>query len=338
MKLKTKVILIIIAVLVIFGYVRILPIYKEYNGDSVYEGETIRLEVEEGDTASHVALKLVANDVIKNKYSFILKHKYNSEKYGEIKYGTYMIREGMNLDDILYTLTSTNGNADVVSVVIPEGFSAEMIGARLEENNLCTKEEFLTSIQQDSFDYEFISHIPDGNYKYKLEGFLFPSTYEFSYDMSAHVIADTMLSTFEREYKSQFDNYDDIFRIMTMASIIEREAVLDDERAVIAGVINNRVNSGMLLQIDATVVYAKSAGLYDMTVVTYEDLEVDSPYNTYKNKGLTPGPICNPGIKSVIAAANPASHTYLFYHTDEVKKDGSHIFTETFDDHVATMN
>ena len=109
-------------------------------------------------------------------------------------------------------------------------------------------------------------------------------------------------------------------------------------RPKIAGVIYNRLNDSMLLQVDATVVYAKSNGRYDMTSVSYDDLKVDSPYNTYKNKGLTPGPICNPGINSIIAAATPESHNYLFYHTDENKKDGSHIFTENFDDHVATMD
>ncbi len=338
MKNKKKLVSIIIIIIVIFGCVRGIPMYREYTGASVYTGNTVTVEIKEGETASQVASKLVDMNIIKSKYAFILKHKQSSDKYGEIRYGVYNIRKGMNLDDILYTLTKTNGNANVVTVVIPEGFSVEMIAARLEENGLCTKDEFIASIKQDTFNYNFIDHIPDVNYKYKLEGFLFPSTYEFSSEMTPHMMADAMLAAFEKEYDSNFDNYDNLFEIMTIASIVEREAVLDSERAVIAGVINNRIKSNMLLQVDATVVYAKSAGLYDMTKVTYEDLEVDSPYNTYKYKGLTPGPICNPGIKSIIAAANPDSNSYLFYHTDEVKKDGSHIFTENFDDHVATMN
>ena len=103
---------------------------------------------------------------------------------------------------------------------------------------------------------------------------------------------------------------------------------------MIAGVIENRLNLDMPLQIDASVVYAISGGMYDVERVLYKDLEVDSGYNTYKNKGLPTGPICNPGIKSIYAAMNPQKHQYLFYHTDTTKNDGSHIFSKTYEEHT----
>ena len=117
------------------------------------------------------------------------------------------------------------------------------------------------------------------------------------------------------------------------AALIEREAKLDSERTMISGVIDNRLKIGMLLQIDASVVYVISDGLYDVDRVLYKHLEVDSPYNTYKYTGLPAGPICNAGIKSIEAAMTPKEHKYLYYHTDTEKNDGSHIFSETFAQH-----
>ena len=121
------------------------------------------------------------------------------------------------------------------------------------------------------------------------------------------------------------------------AALIERESKLDSERTMISGVIDNRIKKGMLLQIDASVVYAVSDGLYDLNRVLYKHLEIDSPYNTYKYAGLPAGPICNPGIKSIEAAMTPESHDYLYYHTDNEKNDGSHIFTRTLSEHSAGL-
>ncbi len=303
-----------------------------------YNGDTITFNIEEGSFAYEVARALEDMSIIKSKYTFLLRYKLLGQNKSSIYYGEHIIKKGMNLGEILKEVTSMPKSGDTVTLSIPEGYSAEMIAVKAEKAGLCTYNEFIDALSDTDFNYEFIKHIPDGQYKYKLEGFLFPSTYEFFKGDGAKKIIDTMLKTFEREYKAHFSDYKDMFRTITIASIVEREAVIDSERPTIAGVIENRLKNDMLLQVDATVVYAKSAGHYDMTKVTYKDLEVYSPYNTYKNKGLTPGPICNAGIKSILAAASPEIHNWLFYHTDEVKADGSHIFTKTFDDHVSTMN
>ena len=107
------------------------------------------------------------------------------------------------------------------------------------------------------------------------------------------------------------------------------------DRPKIAGVIENRLNTGMKLQIDATVVYAISDGMYDVNRVYYKDLEVDSPYNTYKYNGLPVGPIASPGLKSIEAALNPEKHDYFYYRTDSTKNDGSHVFSKDFEEHKA---
>lgn len=335
MKKFKRIITVAVLILIVLAAVKISPLALEFMSISKYQGEDVSFEVAMGAGASQVADDLVERGIIKNRYTFIARVRFFSK--GSIYYGTHTIENGMTLGDIVNVLTTPPEDTNTVTLSVPEGYSIEMIALRAADAGLCTYDEFINALGDD-YDYEFINHIPAADYKYKLEGFLFPNTYEFFATDDAHAVIDKMLGAFQNEYAKYFTGYDRIYEIVTKASIVEREAVLDSERATIAGVINNRLAKDMLLQVDATVVYAKSAGLYDMTQVTYADLEVMSPYNTYKTNGLTPGPICNPGIKSILAAAKPESHEWLFYHTDEVKKDGSHIFTKTFDDHVATMN
>ena len=223
---------------------------------------------------------------------------------------------------------------NTITVTIPEGYSIEKIVDKLCESGLSVRMDYESALKDD-YDYEFLDMIdPPDDCFYRLEGFLFPSTYEFYADASAHEIIDRMLGEFEKQYKTVSSSYDNLFEIITKASLIEREAKVDADRAKIAGVIENRLNADMLLQIDATVIYAISQGKYDIDRVLYEDLEYDSPYNTYKYKGLPIGPIACPGIDSIKAAVNPEKHDYYYYRVDTSKNDGSHIFTQTYDEHV----
>lgn len=335
---KLKIVLIAIATISLCALFFFSPYISEYFSNSSSYGEAVTFKVPSGATASDVALKLEEEGFIKSKYTFIIKYRLNPGVYKNIYQGTFYLNKGMCLNDIMKVLLLTPPESEAFTFTVPEGYSVEMIAAKCEEMNICTKEEFISAVTDGSYNYEFLSHIPAGNYKYKLEGFLFPSTYEFFDDATAYDIVNKMLAAFESEYKKNFSNYDNLFENMIIASMVEREAVLDSERATIAGVIKNRLKEPMMLQIDATVVYAKSNGRYDMTEVLYEDLKVDSPYNLYKYEGLTPGPICSPGIKSIVAAVKPESHKWLYYHTDEKKKDGSHIFAETYNEHLSTMN
>ncbi len=335
----------IILMLLIACAAYLMPFFSEYFDASSDSGEDFVFVVEPGSTVSGVAEALEDKGVISSKYTLIIKQKLNSNTYKNVYAGEHKLNSGMCLKDIMDELFLQAPSASF-NITIPEGYSIEMMATLFADNNICSYEEFIEAVNADDYTYEFISHIPESNYKYKLEGFLFPSTYEFNENVTAHEIVDKMLATFESVYIKLSKNenafgtvsYDKMFERMIVASMVEREAVIDSERATISGVIYNRLKLPMLLQIDATVVYAKSNGRYDMTKVMNEDLNVDSPYNLYKNEGLTPGPICNPGEKSIIAAANPETHGYYYYHTDEVKKDGSHIFTATFDEHLSTMN
>lgn len=334
-KKKSRIFLAVFVIILVFIF---YPYINEYFSTSSVYGDTVSFIVEDGATSRDVAQKLEDEGLIKSKYTFMIKYRLNRNVYENIYKGTFYLNEGMCLNDIMETLLLNPPKSETFNFTVPEGYSIEMIAQKCEDEGICSRDEFISAVETGSYDYDFISHIPEGNYKYKLEGFLYPSTYEFYKDATAYNIIDKMLSAFENEYLKAFSSFDNMFENMIIASMVEREAVLDSERATIAGVIKNRLEEPMMLQIDATVVYAKSNGRYDMTKVLNADLKVDSPYNLYKYEGLTPGPICSPGIKSILAAANPEKHNWLYYHTDESKKDGSHIFTENFNEHLSTMN
>lgn len=287
----------------------------------------------EGLSTVQIADTLKENGVIRSKIVFLAAVNFSSYK-GKLKYGDFEFSKGDGYFDVIEKLANDGAKKETVSVTVPEGYSVEKIIDKLVSSNLGTKNEFEKALN-DEYDYEFIKHIKNtSECKYKLQGFLFPATYEFFTDDSPHKIIDTMLKEFDRQYSSLGASYDNIHDTITKASLIEREAKIDSERAKIAGVIENRLKKGMKLQIDATVVYAISDGMYDVERVLYRDLETNSPYNTYKITGLPAGPIANPGLKSIKAALSPESHNYLYYRTDTSKNDGSHIFTENFEAHT----
>jgi len=260
------------------------------------------------------------------------------EYKGKLKYGEFEFNKGDGYLDVIRKLAENGAKKETITVTIPEGYSVEKIIEKLVDIGLGTKNEIQSALN-DEYDYEFIKYIKNtSECKYKLQGFLFPATYEFYTDETPHNVINTMLKEFEKQYNSLGVSYDNLYETITKASLIEREAKIDSERAKIAGVIENRLKKDMRLQIDATVVYAISDGLYDVERVLYKDLETNSLYNTYKYTGLPVGPISNPGIKSIKAALNPDNHNYLYYRTDESKNDGSHIFTENFDAHTNANN
>lgn len=297
---------------------------------------TVTVTIDEGSASSQIAEQLKDEGVIRSKLWFLLRLSLSDYK-GKLQYGTFKFDKGDSLDNIFETLATKGAKKNTVTLTIPEGFSVEKIKERVCSQGLCTDNEFEEALKSD-YSYSFLESVPnDKNIKYRLQGFLYPSTYEFYSDADAKTVIDTMLKEFEKQTASLNISADKLYETVTKASIIEREAKIDSERSTIAGVIENRLKADMLLQIDATVVYAISDGLYNVDKVYYKNLETDSKYNTYKYKGLPPGPICNPSIKSIKAANSPSKHSYLYYHTDTQKNDGSHIFTETYSEHTSSQ-
>ena len=290
------------------------------------------VSIEQGTSTLEIASILKENDVISSKVIFLVRANLSGYR-GQLKYGTFEFTPDDDYGDVIKKLATQGKKRKTVTLTVPEGYSVEKIIQKLCELGFGTEAQIKSALN-DEYDIEFLKKISvPNNCYYKLEGFLFPSTYEFYDDATPHEIFETMLLEFEKQYNSLNVSYDNIYSHITKASMIEREAKISSERAKIAGVIENRLKKDMLLQIDATVIYAMSKGKYDIDRVFYSDLETDSKYNTYKYKGLPLGPISNPGLDSIKAALNPDRHNYLYYRTDDEKIDGSHIFTETFDEH-----
>lgn len=332
MKKKSLILLLILLIVFVIGA---FPVITEVFDFTSAPGTPVTVTIPQGTPVNNIAQILIDNNLLKSKLAFKIKVKLSG--YSQLNWGTYELNSGMCLSDILKEMSSPSGVKQVL-VTVPEGFSVQQIAQRVENEGVCSKQDFINALS-DEYDYEFIKYIPDVNYDYKLQGFLFPETYNFMPNTDAHIVVDTMLKTFEQKYKQNIGNYDNtIFEVITKASLVEKEAKLEKERPVIAGVIENRLKINMALQIDAAIAYAVTEGRYDVERVTYKNLEVQSPYNIYKNPGLPVGPICNPGITSIKATVNPDNHKYLYYHTDNQKNDGSHIFSETYSGHLSTMN
>ncbi|MGB9802743.1 endolytic transglycosylase MltG [Desulfofundulus sp.] len=250
---------------------------------------------------------------------------------GKLKAGSYVFSTDQSLPEIVNELVKGPEGGYIFTV--PEGFTLKQIAELLDREGLVTRQDFLTSSAGDNFDYPFLQGLPKG--PNRLEGYLFPDTYRVGGNASAHEIIDLMLSRFNQKLK-EMDYYRKVeksgltlHQAVTIASMVEREARVDRERPLIAGVILNRLKRGMPLQVDATVQYAlgsQRAKLY------YKDLEVDSPYNTYLNRGLPPGPIACPGEASLLAAVQPVRTNYLYY---VARPDGTHAFASTLAEHNA---
>lgn len=343
-KKKSKILNIILCVvIVLFLAVAFIlgSIYIEYSSTGEGTEETVTIEIEQGEGSWDIAQKLKEEGLINYPIAFYLKARSMGAS-GKLRYGTFILHKGAGLQTIIEDLTSGGAQKEETMFTVPEGYTIEMIAKKLEEEGICTEAEFLQAVQLD-YGYWFLESIPeDADVTYKLQGFLFPDTYAISEDMTAEDIVTVMLDQFNNKFTQEMQDKMEVlgktvYEVVIEASIIERETMIDSERAIVAGVIKNRLEKPMRLEMCPTALYPLTNGIYDKTTVTYEDTRVDSPYNTYVNYGLPVGPIASPGLASLEAALNPAEHNYFFYHTDTTKNDGSHIFTETYQEHTSTQ-
>ena len=343
-KKKSKIINIILCVLgVVFLAVAFVvgSIYIEYNSSGKGTEETVTIEIEQGSGSWDIADQLKEEGLIQYRIAFYLKAR-NMGVVGKLRYGTFTLHRDAGLQTIIEDLTSGGAQKEEKMFTVIEGSTIEQIAKKLEKEGICTESEFLEAVQKD-YDYWFLEDIPeDADVLYKLQGFLFPETYAISEEMTAEDLVTVMLEQFNEKFTSEMQNQmkatgKTVFEVVIEASMIERETMIDSERVMVAGVIKNRLEKGMRLQIDPTFLYPLTNGLYDIEQSTYEHTEYESPYNTYRIKGLPVGPIANPGLSSLEAALNPAEHEFLYYHTDTEKNDGSHIFTKTYKEHLDTQ-
>lgn len=281
-------------------------------------------------SAGQVAKILKESGLVRSPHVFRLYARWRGLD-GRLKAGEYSLSNGLSTPEVLRELVE--GKLAVQSFTVPEGFTTAQVADLLAAKGLVDRGEFLRAVASEKFSYPFLRGLPEG--ERRLEGYLFPDTYQVTRGSSESSIIDLMLRRFEKEsrdmdYQAQVDKAGlTLHQAVTIASMVEREARVDEERPVIAGVIRNRLERSIPLQIDATVQYALGA---NKPKIYYKDLEVDSPYNTYKVNGLPPGPIAMPGRASLLAAVNPVRTGYLYY---VAKPDGTHAFATNLADHNA---
>lgn len=248
--------------------------------------------------------------------------------------GTYELSTKCDYNALVLRMQTASASMVATTVMFPEGYTMQEIFEKLEEEGICTVEELMDAAANYSYNYSFLDWTEPGDAQ-RLEGYLFPDTYEFYQGMQASSAINKFLLNFHgkltADMYTQAENLGiSLHEAVIVASMIEAEAGSDSERATIASVIYNRLNAGMPLQIDATVMYALGEHKEQLTA---EDLQVDSPYNTYVNTGLPAGPICNPGLASINAALNPSDTGYLYYALD--KETGTHQFFTSYSEFEA---
>ncbi len=334
-----NILLIVLCVFLLVGGVIGGSMFMEYRSNDPGEGETVTVEIAQGEGIWEISGKLKEEGLIRYRLVFCLKAKSMG---ASLRYGTFTLYKNAGLETIIESMSSGGALKEEKLFTVPEGYTIEMIGKKLEKEGICTETEFLEAVEKD-YDYRFLDSVPeDAEVFYRLQGFLYPDTYAIGEDMTAEDIVTVMLEQFDNKFSAEMKNKMEqlgktVYEVVTEASVIERETMIDSERELVAGVIKNRLEIGMRLQIDPTFLYPITNGLYDIDRSTYEHTRFESPYNTYQNYGLPVGPIANPGLPSLEAALNPAEHEFFYYHTDTEKNDGSHIFTKTYEEHTRTQ-
>lgn len=308
--LKLLVVL-ILAVAVWLGWALLLPLKPEAQKFVL---------LKPGWSTKRIAAELQANGVIRSARAFLLYHyvmKPRSLKAGEYKFEN-------SASALLVHDRLARGDIFVHQVTIPEGFNMFEIGAAIQAAGLGSQLEF---VEQAKRQVALIRDLdPDAN---SLEGYLFPDTYGFNRTQSLEDIVAIMVRRFKQEARA-IGLTSDVHRIVTLASIVEKETAAAEERPLVAGVYMNRLQRRMALDADPSVIYAALlAGRYQGTI-HQSDLQYASPYNTYKYPGLPPGPIANPGRASLEAAMHPAASDYLYFVSDN---NGHHRFARTLDEH-----
>ena len=321
------------------------------------ENRTVVVTIAETDTFETVTQKLKESGLIEYPWLFRF-YCWFSKSQDKMDPGTYELNNVYDYHALINGMIETSENRATETVTIPEGFECRQIFELLEQKGICSKEKLEQAAANYEFDFDFLLDLPYGD-KNRLEGYLFPDTYEFymgdepenvlkkflrnynnkfTEDMEADIAAlnETLAAhmrdsgfTEEEIQASMMDEH----KIVIVASLIEKETASNSESATIGSVIYNRLCSKQypLLQIDATIQYILEERKEELSA---EDLAISSPYNTYKNPGLPAGPIANPGLNSIKAALYPQDTSYYFYALDE---DGKHHFSTTYYEHQSFL-
>jgi len=317
-----------------------LSFYLQSRADEINEPisddpTSITFIIESGETAIGIGERLQEQGFITDAALFRRFLQYNGLD-ASLEAGEYQLRRNMTMREIAESLQ--HSRVVDVAITIPEGWRAEQVADLLTAENIMDGSVFLAAVRQgDVINHPLLADRPAGA---NLEGYLFPETYRLPAQATPEDLLMRMLDTMQARLPIGWESMAaaqglSLYEVLTLASIVEREAVVPAERPTIASVYLNRLKEGMYLQADPTVQYAMGyqpdSGLWWKTPVTLEEYEnVNSPYNTYLYPDLPPGPIASPGVSSIAAVLQPAQTTYFFFLG---RGDGSHIFANTFGEH-----
>ena len=310
------------------------------------EDKPVTVTVYESDTMDDIIEKLYNGGLIRYRSLFKL-YADISDAEEDIDPGIYDLNTRYDYHALVKMMSTSSSRTVVEGVLIPEGYTCRQIFAMLEEKRICTAQDLAAyAANGDLKDYWFLENVERGQ-EYCLEGFLFPDTYDFYKNSTPREVLEKLLDNFDHrfdeEMRAQIETLNanvtggsyGVREVAIVASMIEKEAAAPAEAPAIAGVIYNRLfnweGTPAYLNIDASIVYA----LNGKSDLTREDLQVDSPYNTYTHTGLTPTPISNPGLSSLRAALNPETHNYYYYVLNP--ETGMHTFSTTYEEHSANV-
>ena len=317
------------AAVVFFLTMFLTPAEVPLSGDKTLAAP-IYIEVKPGMTADDIGRILAERHVVAHRYYFWLLAKTNGVE-GSFQTGTYKLHRQMEAREVLEMLV--HGKTAPLRFTIPEGFNVNEIAERLGQEGIAPTEDVKAEAVQFA-PYRYMEKTAAATYQ--AEGFLFPDTYEIEPGMTARDILLMMARNFDERLTEDMrrraaDMGLSVFDLVTLASLVEKEARFEEDRAIIAQVFLERLRIGMPLQSDTTIQYLLHAPKED---VTFADTEIASPYNTYQHIGLPPGPIANPGTASLEAVLYPADTDYLYFVAD---REGHNHYSRTYSDHLVLV-
>jgi UPF0755 protein len=296
-----------------------------YSPYGKFPPEGVFVEIPRGASIRRIAVTLAEQGVVRRALTFEFLARLRGR--ADLKAGEYHFNRPVTADEVLARLV--RGDLYYLTFTVPEGLTMFQVADRVAALRLASRDEFLLAAQNP----ELIRDLaPQAR---SLEGFLFPSTYQFARKTGAEEIVRAMVEAFRREWKTLTNPPEaplqlNPLQVVTMASLVEKETPQAEERELVAGVYYNRLKKGVALQCDPTVLYAMELSGKNDGIIHQSDLRLDSPYNTYRHRGLPPGPIGNPGVAALRAALRPAPVDYLYF---VANLEGGHSFSRTLAEH-----
>lgn len=333
------IVILIVAAIVVKGVAMLRAFTSVVTNDDEKKGVDefqLTMEVEQGDSVKVIADKLQNSGVIDSSLQFV----YLCKKYSEganFQPGNYSFTNYMDFNEICDILKSGRVDEEYITFTIKEGDTIKEIAENLQAQEICSADEFINACNSNAYDFDFVKEIPQRDNL--LEGYLFPDTYFLTVDADANEVITKALARFDEMFTDEMklrtqEIGKTVDEVVITASVIEGEVKYGEERPVVASVINNRLEKGMKLQMDATVLYALGE---QKDRVLYSDLEIEDLHNTYYVKGLPVGPIGSPGVECINAVLNPADTDYLYYVVEDINT-GKHYFTSNYDDFINASN